>query len=99
MLIGSHRPKCSWLRPSVLSELTLGNSLLAMGLHGDVRVQVVECAIGFLTSVPAALVHTFNLLISTTGALVLLGSRDRNKTIDLNMTVLVERWACLRCEK
>lgn len=66
-----------------------------MGLHGNVRVQVVECTVGLLTAVPAALVHALDLFIPTPGALMLLRSRNRNKTVDLQMAVLVERWGCL----
>jgi hypothetical protein len=43
-----------------------------MRLHRNVGVQVVQSAIGFFASVPAALVHALNFLISSAGSLVLL---------------------------
>ena len=57
-----------------------------MRLHGDVRVQVVEGTICLLAAVPAALVHALNLLIATTGPLVLLCTRDGNEGVDLSIT-------------
>lgn len=52
--------------------LTLRDTLLAMRLHGDMGIQVVECAVGLLTAVPAALVHALDLFVTATRALVLL---------------------------
>lgn len=60
-----------------------------MGLHRNVRVQVVESTVGLLTTVPAALVHALDFLISATWALVLLRARDGHKTVDLRVIVLV----------
>lgn len=50
-----------------------------MRLHCYMRIQMVQSAIGLLTTIPPALVHTLNLLITTARPLVLLGTRDGNK--------------------
>ena len=54
-----------------------------MRLHRDVGVQMVQRTIRLLTSVPPTLVHPLNLLIPTTGPLVLLRARDGNKGVYL----------------
>jgi hypothetical protein len=66
-----------------------------MRLHCDVRVQVIERAICLLTTLPATLVHSLNLFISTTGTLVLLGTGNRNKGINL---VVKKNWSVVRHE-
>jgi hypothetical protein len=47
------------------------------------RVQVIESAICLLTTLPATLVHSLDFFVSTTRALVLLGTGNWNKGIDL----------------
>jgi hypothetical protein len=63
--------------------LTFGCSLDAVGLHGHVRIEMIQGTICLLTAIPATLVHSLNLLVSTTGSLVLLRARDRNKRVHL----------------
>jgi hypothetical protein len=48
-------------------------------LHGNVRVKMVQSAVGLLATVPAALVHALNLLVTSSRALVLLCPRDGYK--------------------
>lgn len=64
--------------------LTLRNTFLAVRLHGDVGIQVVQGTVGLLAAVPTAFVHTFDLLITSTGPFVLLGARDRYEAEDLD---------------
>lgn len=59
-------------------------SLRAMRLHRDVRVEMIQCTIGLFTSIPATFVHSFNFLVSSARALVLLSTGDGNKGIDLD---------------
>lgn len=54
-----------------------------MRLHGYMRIQMVQRAIRLLTALPPALIHTFNLLITATRSLMLLGPGDWHKRIDL----------------
>lgn len=54
-----------------------------MGLHGDMRVEMIQCAIRLLTPLPPALVHSLDLFIAATWALMLLSTGDRNKGVDL----------------
>ena len=58
---------------------TFGCSLLSVRLHRDVRVQMVESTISLLATVPSALVHALNFLITSSGSLVLLSARDRDE--------------------
>jgi hypothetical protein len=62
---------------------TFRGPFLAMRLHGDMCIQVVQGSIRLLASLPPAFVHALNFLITTTRSLVLLRSRDRNKRINL----------------
>lgn len=66
---------------------TFWRPLLSVRLHGDVRIQVVQCSIRFFTPMPAALVHSFNLFVSSARALVLLSARNRYEGIDLSSLI------------
>ena len=63
--------------------LTLRCSLLAMRLHGDVSIQMVQCTVGLFTAVPSTLVHALDLFISTSRSLVLLRAWNRYERVDL----------------
>lgn len=63
-----------------------------MRLHGYVRIQMVQRAVRLLTALPPALVHTFNLLITATRSLMLLGPGNWHKRIDLGEGVGVLGW-------
>lgn len=56
-----------------------------MGLHGDVSIEVVQSAVCLLATVPSALVHALNLLVSSPRSLVLLRAWYGHKAVDLNM--------------
>ena len=60
-----------------------------MGLHGDMGVEVVQRAVCLLATVPSALVHALNLLISATRTLVLLGSWNWNEGVNLRKRMLL----------
>lgn len=62
--------------------LTFRSALCTVRLHCNVRVQVVQSAVGFLAALPAALVHALNLFIPSSRSLVLLCARDRYETIN-----------------
>lgn len=71
---------------------TFWSTLLSVGLHGDVGVEVVQCTICLLATVPSAFVHALNLLISATWTLVLLRTWNWDERVDLGKLVL-------RCKK
>ena len=60
-----------------------------MRLHCDVSIQVVQGAVGLLATVPSALVHALNLLVSATWTLVLLGSWNWDEGVDLAQWVVL----------
>ena len=62
---------------------TFWGALLPVRLHRDVRVQVVQRAVGLFAPLPAAFVHPLDLFVSSARALVLLGARDGHKRVDL----------------
>jgi len=62
---------------------------LAVRLHGDMGIEMIQCAISLLASVPSTLVHALDLFISSTRALVLLGTGNRNEGVDLRGKVLL----------
>lgn len=55
---------------------------MAVRLHSNVRIQMVQRAICLFTTIPSALVHALNLFISSTRTLVLLRTRNRNKRVN-----------------
>lgn len=65
------------------AQLTFRSTLRSVRLHGDVRIEVVQCSVCLLTAIPSALVHTLNLLVTATRSLVLLGTGDRHERVDL----------------
>lgn len=69
--------------------ITFRSAFLAVRLHRDVGVQVVECAVSLFAAVPATLVHALDLLVATSGALMLLSTRDGDKRVDLSKIALV----------
>lgn len=68
-----------------------GSSLLAVRLHGDMRVEMVQSAVGLLASIPAALVHALDFLIASAGALVLLRAWDGHERVNLAGSLLRSR--------
>jgi len=62
------------------------SALLAMRLHGYVSVQVVQCAVGLFATVPAALVHALDFLVSSAWTLVLLSTRNGDERVNLTRT-------------
>lgn len=64
--------------------LTLRNTLLAVRLHGDVGIKMVQGAVGFLAAIPATLVHPLDLLIAPARSLVLLGAGNGYEAEDLD---------------
>lgn len=63
-------------------KLTLWSSLLTVRLHRDMRVQVVQGAVGLFASVPAAFVHALDFLVSPARTLVLLRAWNWDKRVD-----------------
>jgi hypothetical protein len=61
---------------------TFRSALLTMRLHRDVRVQMIERAIGLLAPVPATLVHALDLFIAPTRSLMLLRAWNRYERVD-----------------
>ena len=69
-------------------NLTFWGALRSMRLHCDVSIQVVQGAVGLLATVPSALVHALNLLVSATWTLVLLGTWNWDEGVDLAQWVM-----------
>ena len=65
-----------------ISTHTFWGPLCAVRLHCDVRVEMVQRAIGLFASVPAAFVHALDFLVAPARALVLLRAGDGNKRVD-----------------
>jgi hypothetical protein len=59
------------------------SALVTVGLHGYMGIEMIQGTISLLAAVPSTLVHALDLLITTTRALVLLGTRDWDEGIDL----------------
>ena len=61
---------------------TFGCAFWTMRLHRDVSIQMIECAVCLLATVPAALVHAFDFFVSPARALVLLCTWDWHERVD-----------------
>ena len=72
-------------------EITIGSAFGAVALHGHVRVEVIESAVGFFAAIPAALVHAFNFLEAAARTLVLSGTGDGDERVDLGQGVVSGR--------
>jgi hypothetical protein len=53
-----------------------------MRLHRDVRIQVIERAIGFLTPLPATLIHPLDLFKPSSRSLLLMCAGNGNERVD-----------------
>lgn len=67
-------------------EHTFGCSLIAMRLHGDMRIKMVQCTICLFTTIPSTFVHTLNFFVTTTRTLVLLSTGNGNERVYLEET-------------
>lgn len=65
------------------SNLTFGSALSTVRLHRHVCIEMVQSTICLLATVPSTLVHALDLLVPTTGALVLLSTGNGDKGVDL----------------
>jgi hypothetical protein len=54
-----------------------------MRLHGDVSVKVIQCAVRLFATLPAALIHALDFLITAARSLVLLSARYGDERINL----------------
>jgi len=61
---------------------TFWGSLLTVRLHCDMRIEMVQGAVGFFASVPATLVHALNLLVTPARSLVLLRAGNGDKRVN-----------------
>ena len=62
-----------------------------MRLHRNMRVQVIESAVGLFAAIPAALVHALDFFISSSRSFVLLRTRNRNERVDLEIVASASR--------
>lgn len=70
-------------------RLTFWCTLLAVRLHRHMRVQMIQCTVCLLASLPPTFVHAFNFFVAATRALVLLSTGDWNKGVDLRKRVRI----------
>lgn len=61
---------------------------MTVRLHRNMGVEVVQCAISLLAAIPTTLVHALDFFITSARALVLLGTRNRDKGVDLRQMML-----------
>ena len=73
--------KGEWKRKEIMH--TFRSSLLAVRLHGDVGIKMVQSSVSLLTAIPATLVHALDFFVSSTGSLVLLSTGNRDERVDL----------------
>lgn len=69
--------------------LTFRRPLLPVRLHRDVRIQMVECPVRLLAALPSTLVHALDFFVAAAGALVLLGTGDRDERVNLGKRVRI----------
>ena len=69
-----------------MKERTFWSALCPVGLHRNMSIQVVQGTVCFFATVPSTFVHSFDLFVATTRALVLLRTWYRDKGIELSRT-------------
>lgn len=69
----------------------LWSSFLAVRLHSNVSIEMVQSTICLFATVPAALIHSFDFLVAAAGSLMLLGTRDWDEGVDLARALLRSR--------
>ena len=79
--------KDEWKREEIMH--TFRSSLLAVRLHGDVGIKMVQSSVSLLTAIPATLVHALNFFIASAGSLVLLGTGNWDERVDLGQVMLL----------
>ena len=65
-----------------LLDLTFRRTLGPVRLHGHVRIQMIERAIGFLAAIPPALVHSLDFFVSPSRTFVLLSTRNWDERVN-----------------
>jgi hypothetical protein len=65
---------------------TFRSALLAVRLHSDMSVKMIQGAISLFTTIPATLIHALDFSILSTGTLVL---PDRDKGVNLRQRILL----------
>ena len=68
---------------------TFRSALLAVRLHSDMSVKMIQGAISLFTTIPATLIHALDFSILSTGTLVLLSTRDRDEGVNLRQRMLL----------
>lgn len=56
---------------------------MAMGLHGNVSIEMVQSTVGFFAAIPPTLIHALDFFVATARSLVLLGAGNRNERVNL----------------
>lgn len=74
---------------TISGSRTFRSALLAVRLHGDVSVEMIQGAVGFLATMPVAFIHALDLFVASSGALVLLSTGNRNEGVDLRERMLL----------
>lgn len=64
-------------------EHTFRCTLEPVRLHGDMSIEMVQCAVCLFASIPTTLVHTLDFLVSSSRSLVLLRTGNGNEGVDL----------------
>lgn len=72
-----------------MDKHTFRRTLLAVRLHGDMGVQVVQSTICLFATIPSTLVHTLDLFVSTARTLMLLSTGNRDEGVDLRERMLL----------
>jgi hypothetical protein len=51
-------------------------------------IEMIQCAISFLTSMPSTLIHALDLFVTSARTFVLLGTRNWDEGVDLRQMML-----------
>ena len=81
---------------SGIGTRTFRCALWSVRLHRDVSIQMIECTICFLATVPAALVHALDFLVAPARTLVLLCAWNWHERVDGGQWMPALRFAISR---
>ena len=66
-------------KPLTANRHTFRSALGAVRLHGHMGIEMIQGSVSLFTPIPSALVHALDLLVSSSRALVLLGTWNGDK--------------------
>ena len=81
---GSKNPIVASIEMQLMrNQHTFRGTLLAVRLHGDVRIKMIQGTVSLLTAIPSTFIHALNFFVTSSRTLVLLGAGNGYERVNL----------------